>query len=101
MHLTGRKGEELPPYYGLAIAGRCGGIDASRRVEVPKQYPGGIFPVRKGLYFDSDSWDGSDIFMPEGRVRWTFVLGEVRSALETARVKNVRFTPLPEVEQSQ
>ena len=93
-------------------AGGCRGIayDGSRRepaarallsVQVPKEYPGGIFPVWKGLYFDSASWDGSDIFMPEGRNRWTLVVSEVKRAFDVAHVKNALFTPLPEVEQSE
>lgn len=63
--------------------------------------PGGVFPYWRGLYFDPDTWDGSDIFMPGGRTGWVFVLDHVRDALEKAHVKNVAFQRLDEVERSQ
>jgi hypothetical protein len=101
VHLKGRAREKLPPYHGLAVHGRCGPLDPSRRVQVLKQYPGGIFPEWRGLYFDGTSWDGSSFFMPEGRVGWIFVLSEVKVAFSAAHIKNVLFTPLPEIEQGE
>lgn len=96
--LRGNDDAPILGYYGLAVHGRCGPIDNAKSVQVPKQYPGGVFPVWKGLYFDPTTWDGSDIFMPEGRKGSKFVAEGVKQAFEKAKVKNVLFTALDEVE---
>jgi hypothetical protein len=44
-------------------------------VQVSRIFPGGIFPVWKGLLFEPESWDGSDFFMPAQR------FGKVRDDL--------------------
>jgi hypothetical protein len=93
-----KQGQAIPGYSGLAFAGRCGNIDYTRSVEVPRIYPAGAFPVRKGLLFDPASWDGSDLFMPAEFVGWKFVVEEVKTAFERAKVRNVDFTPLDQVE---
>ncbi|MFL5345942.1 MAG: hypothetical protein ACJ8AT_14220 [Hyalangium sp.] len=93
-----KQGQVIPGYSGLAFTGRCGNIDYTRSVEVPRIYPAGVFPVRKGLLFDPASWDGSDLFMPAEFVGWKFVVEEVKTAFERAKVRNVEFTPLDQVE---
>jgi hypothetical protein len=98
--LVGHDGTPIPGYHGLAIHGRCGPIDDSKSVQVPKQYPGGVFPVWKGMYFDTASWDGSDLFMSEDRSGWKFVVEDVKRAFQKAKIRNVRFTRLDEVERS-
>ena len=98
VNLAGHDGMSISGYYGLAIYGRCGPIDNDQSVKVPKQYPGGVFPVWKGLYFDPKTWDGSDIFVPGDRGAWDFILREVKEALEKAKIRNVLLTPLDEVE---
>ncbi|MBN1206565.1 MAG: hypothetical protein JXB05_16885 [Myxococcaceae bacterium] len=69
-------------------------------VEVPRIYPGGIFPVWKGLFFDPASWDGSDFFMPAQRFGFVFVVEEVKKTFERAKIRNVKFTPLDQFERS-
>jgi hypothetical protein len=59
VELIGRKDEPITGYQGLFVHGRCGGIDNSRSVEIPKEYPAGVFSVWKGLYFEPSSWDGT------------------------------------------
>jgi len=87
-------------FSGLAVTGRCGNLDHSMSVEVPRIFPGGVFPVWKGLLFDPTSWDGSDFFMPAQRFGFVFVVEAVKKALERAKVRNLRFTPLDQVESS-
>jgi len=92
--------QPVPAYSGLAVTGRCGNLDPSLSVEVPRIYPGGIFPVWKGLFFDPLSWDGSDFFMPAQRFGFVFVVEEVKKAFEQAKIRNVKFTPLDQFERS-
>lgn len=98
VRLVGKRGEEIEGYSGLAIHGRCGPIDDAKSVEVPQIYPGGVFPAWKGLYFDARTWDGSDVFLPADGTRRILVVEAVKRAFAEARVKNVAFNPLPEVD---
>jgi len=97
VELRGKSGELLPTYYYLCIRGHCGRIDSNRSQKIDKIYPGGVFPVWKGLYFDAATWDGSDVFTASGS-GFKFVVEAVKDALKTAKVKNVLLTPLDEVE---
>jgi hypothetical protein len=92
--------EPVPAYSGLAVTGRCGDLEHSMSAEVPRIFPGGIFPVWKGLFFDPASWDGSDFFMPTQRFGFVFVVEEVKRAFERAKIRNVTFTPLDQFERS-
>jgi hypothetical protein len=98
IELAGSKGQRIAGFHGLSIPGRCGAIENERSIRVAKRYPAGVFPVWKGLYFDPETWDGSDIFMPQGNVGWVFVVKEVRDALDSAKVGNIAWTPVEEVE---
>jgi hypothetical protein len=100
IQLLGKRGESINGYSGLSVHGRCGPIDNSKSVETSRQYPVGVFPVWKGLYFDPETWDGSHVFMPAGRAGWIFVVDEVKHALEKAKVKNISFKRLDEIERS-
>jgi hypothetical protein len=93
-----KQGQLIPGYSGLAITGRCGKIDYTRTVVVPRVYPAGIFPIGKGLLFDPESWDGSDLFMPAGKVGHKLMVERVKQAFERAKIKNVAFTPLDQYE---
>jgi hypothetical protein len=87
-----RKGGILSGYSGLAVTGRCGPIDYGRSHLVGADT---LLPDYVGLYFDPDSWDGSDLFFTDrGR---PFCTASVKEALERAGVRNLAFTPLPEV----
>jgi hypothetical protein len=95
-----KQGQKAQGYGGLAVTGRCGGIESSMSAEVPRIFPGGIFPVLKGLLFDPASWDGSDFFMPAQRFGYVFVVEEVKQAFERAKIRNVKFEPLDQFERS-
>lgn len=93
-----KQGQLSPGYSGLAITGRCGKIDYTRTIVVSRVYPAGIFPIGKGLLFDPESWDGSDLFTPIGNVGFIFMVDEVKKTLERAKIRNVSFTPLDQFE---
>jgi len=94
-----KQGQRVPGYSGLAITGRCGKIDYSRTIQVPRIRPAGIFPIGKGLYFDEDSWDGSDLFMPsDPKFGYKFMVDAVKKAFERAKIRNVHFTSLDQFE---
>ena len=98
VEVYGKKGERIEGYHGFAVTGRCGPIDnsRSRQIVVPPPVPEGQpGPGWQGLYFEPDTWDGSDIFTPQGG--WVFVVGAVRKALKRAKVKNLYFKSLAEV----
>jgi hypothetical protein len=99
VRVFGTDRETIPGYHGFRVHGRCGPIDDSRSIPVPRRFPAGVSTVWLGLYFDLDTWDGNDLFMPEGRNSRIFVFNDVKIALESAKVRNVRFTPIEEVEQ--
>ena len=93
-----RNGELVEGYYGLSIHGRCGPIDYSKSIKVMREFPGGIFPRYKGYYFDPDSWDGSDLFMPSDGTLYMFVVAPVREAFLKAKVSNILFHRADEIE---
>jgi hypothetical protein len=98
VEVYGRKGERLPDYFGFAVTGPRLKRDRSRSeiVTKPSPVPGGkSWQVYKGLYFDEKEWDGSDFFLVEGSI---VVTQAVRDVCTRAKISNVRFTPLTEVE---
>jgi len=85
-------------YRGFAVTARCGQVRQSEPIILPpRSEKGRAVPGRRGLYFDPASWDGSDIFAPPttGHV---FVLERVRDAIKRARLTNVTFDRVTEVE---
>jgi len=100
VQLFDKRGERLAGYYGLSVHGRCGPIDTERSAKVYRRFPGGVFPMWRGLYFDPEEWDGSEIFMPAGRSSWVLVVESVRDAFREAKVSNVRFENLRSIERS-
>jgi hypothetical protein len=95
-----KQGHLVPGHSGLSVTGRCGNIDWASGIEVPRIFPAGIFPVWKGLFFDPESWDGSDFFMPAERVGYVFVVEAVKKAFERAKIRNVEFKPLDQFERN-
>ena len=93
-----QEGNLCPFYHGLAVNGAVCEADYSRSAVVTKPPPaprGRSYDVYKGLYFDEDQWDGSDMFWVGGA---RVVVDRVKSLFEQHKVANVRFTPLTERE---
>ena len=93
VQLTDKAGAPLPTYYFLQVHGRCGPRDPRMGEPFVEELPGGRFPRLRGLYFDPETWDGSDIFLSEG-MAFKIITEPVKRALVRAKVKNVIFRPL-------
>ena len=95
-----KSGEIVPGYQGLSITGRCGQIDwsKSRKEPRPPRVPKGKpFEVYIGMFFEPSTWEGSEIFCPEGRST-IFVLEHVMKSLKKNKVKNLLFHKSSEYE---
>lgn len=100
VEIYGKNKERIEGYQGFAVTGRCGPIDDSKSPleSCEPRVPGGRRVQRRvGMYFDQQTWDGSDIFMPE-QCGFVFVVERVKRALEKTKVKNFSFTRLTEIE---
>ena len=74
------------------------GPDATR-LSASRPVPRGeALPHRIGIRFWPETWDGSDVFVPEAS-GFVFVTERVRDALTRAKAKNVEFKRITEVEQ--
>lgn len=99
VEVYGRKGEPLPGYHGFAVTGSECRRDRNRSQIFTRQaVPGGEpFDVYKGLYFQEEDWDRSDIFWVKS-YGGIVVTEKVYQLLKRAKFTNVKLTPLPEVE---
>lgn len=99
--IVGTDGTERHNYAVLCVEGRSGPIDdaLSERVTLPPPIPGAPGgPGLLGLYFEPDTWDGSDVFAPEGTTL-TFITQEVGRAIERLKPTNARIQQLSEITQ--
>lgn len=102
VEIRGSKGEPIRGYEGLIVTGRCGAVDWSmgKYARMPPRIPSSNpYDAWIGMYFDPESWDGSDLFMPEGTA-YIIAVERVKTAVEQAEITNVRFKPLTEFERS-
>lgn len=93
-----KEGDLLPNYHGIAVTGAVCEADYGRSAVVTKPAPtpgGKNYDVYRGLNFNEEHWDGSDIFWVGG---FRVVVRRVKELLENYKVKNVRFTALAERE---
>jgi hypothetical protein len=94
------RGKAVQGYHGLAITGRCGPIDdeLSPVMVLPPAVPHGeAMPHRIGIRFWPETWDGSDLFIPEGR-GWVLVTQEVHDALSAAKITGIELDRITEIE---
>jgi hypothetical protein len=94
------RGELIPGYHGLAVTGRCGRIDdeLSPVMVLPPPVPQGeAMPHRIGIRFWPETWDGSDVFMPDGS-GWVLMTQEVRDALTGAKITGIELDRITEIE---
>ena len=99
VELQDRMGEIIPNYAVLGTTGRCGPLLNSRSRRVTRtNYAGtGLMDVWLGYYFDEESWDGSDMFRPEG-TRMTIVTKRTKGVIESIKATNIEFKPILEIE---
>jgi hypothetical protein len=93
--VAGKDGANVLGYKGLAVTGRCGPIDPSLSIRMPRPNGPPDKEVMMGLYFDIGSWDGSHIFTPNGGL--FFIVEEVKLALEAIGATNIQFRRLSEL----
>jgi hypothetical protein len=99
--VVGTDGSERRGYVVLCVEGRSGPIDdaLSERVTLPPPVPGAPGgPGLRGLYFEPGTWDGSDVFAPEGTTL-TFMTQDVGRAIERLEPTNALIEQLSEIEQ--
>lgn len=91
-----KSNKKLEGYYGLFVKGRCGKIiDSWSPIEERPSPAGFMRPVKVGLYFEPDSWDGSDIFSPDGTTA-IFVTKRVKETIERLKINTVIFENITE-----
>jgi hypothetical protein len=96
-----RDGRTIHGYSLLVVCGRSGPFEDrySERVQLPALAAGGAaMPGLKGMCFDPHTWDGSDVFTPDGSAA-VVVTARAGVALERARLTNIALTRLSEIEQ--
>jgi hypothetical protein len=65
---------------------------------LPPPVPQGeAMPHRTGIRFWPETWDGSDVFMPE-HSGWVLVTQEVRDALIAAKITGIDVNRITEIE---
>lgn len=82
------------------MTGRCGPIDdeLSPVMVLPPPVPQGeAMPHRIGIRFWPETWDGSDVFSPEGS-GWVLVTRDVRDALTDAKITGIELRRITEIE---
>lgn len=95
-------GEVIPGYHVFVVTGRCGPIDDTRSEEVWRPPPtptGQSYKAWLGLYFAPETWDGSDVFVPQ-HTGHIIVVERVRQILQEVRATNIEFDRLTEVERT-
>jgi hypothetical protein len=100
VELVDRHGQRISGYQGFAVVGRCGPIEAERSERITRIYGKNRLEVWRGLLFDSSTWDGSEIFQPRGTAL-ILVTEAVKNAVEKAKLTNVRFQRITEMERFQ
>jgi hypothetical protein len=91
--LLDKRGKRVPGYCGLAVTGASGPIEwkRSERVLKPPAVPRGKGRwVRRGAWFDEESWDGSDFFFP-GETMHLMVSDRIVRAMKRAKLKGIEF----------
>lgn len=79
-------GTALAELAGLSVSGRCGPTACGPPVEGQPEW-------RRGIVVDPATWDGSDVFLPDG-AGGPFFSERVRSAVAAAGIRDVDFEPL-------
>ena len=94
-----RKGAVLPDYHGFAVTGGICDQDFDRSVPFDNEMPGGHFTYYRGIYFYESQWNGSDMFWIGAGI--PVCADKVYRLFTKHKIGNIRFTPLPEYEESE
>jgi hypothetical protein len=86
-------------YYVFKVKGKAGPHDKSMSEDIMIQYPGRSVLGKKGLYFEPETYDGSDIFILKNSLH-IIMHFKVKECLEKAKITNAEFTNLTEYKYS-
>jgi hypothetical protein len=92
IRLLDEDGTPIGDHAGLVVTGSSGPVDPALST-APRDRP----RIRIGKRFREGTWDGSDVFLPQGG-GGLFVTARGRHALEQGGVRGVMFEPLAEAE---
>ena len=90
--LEGPNGVVRDEYTGLTVTGRCGRLDASFAERITEDG----WPLVRGITFDPESWDGSDVFTPP-ETAFVLLSERAQAALDGAGLANVEMRRLKDV----
>ncbi len=90
----GKSEEIIEGYSGLSVTGRCGPTSNAKSILVQRHTACCTYSVYKGLYFDPETWDGSDFFMTPGREDWIFIADAVKKAFGREKIRNIKYKRL-------
>jgi hypothetical protein len=95
-----KAGVEHVDYAGLAFIGRCGQLSNRESPEFVRESLRGNHKStwRRGMYFDSSTWDGSDFFMPKVEQDFRLCTSRAVAALKDAGVTELELTPMDQSE---
>ena len=96
----GRSEDIIEGYLGLSVTGRCGKIENAQSLLVQRHTVCCTYSVYKGLYFDPETWDGSDCFMTPGREDWIFITDAVKKAFGREKIRNIKYRRLDLIERA-
>jgi hypothetical protein len=89
---------ELSRYVVCQVQGRSGGVRFDRGTWIRHEEAAGPWKsVLRGLFFDENTWDGSDIFCPAG-TGFMVVTEKVVDVIRAFDTRNVGITPMTDVE---
>jgi hypothetical protein len=93
------RGKLIDGYNAVGITGRCGSLDNTRSKKVTRILPSASSSADRwlGLYFPEETWDGADLFRPEGTML-TIVTLRAKEVIEATKATNIRFRRLLDVE---
>lgn len=90
-------GKEELKYYVLMVTGRCGYIDCNKSEKIIQKSPGGEdWPFLRGLYFEPESWDGTDIFVADN-MSFIICKEKVKKILESIKATNVSYEKITDL----
>jgi hypothetical protein len=97
--LFDRHNSEIPGYSGLSILGKAGRIDVSDSSIIKRRLaenaPESVY--YRGLMLSADSWDGSDLFLPENSLM-ILASKKCERVIRDGAFSNVRLTSINKIE---